>query len=265
MSWTVFRASLWQRRTAILWYVVGLAFYSWLMVWYWPNIGGSEYQKLIESLPPEMLKMFGGSEISFGTMGGFFQVEYLGLMWMIIVLSAVLVYASRSFAGEIADGTMELTLSQPVSRVQVAASRIAGLAVLSGVLSLATFGSVQLFGPAYDVRLSAHAFWSLVALGALFMLAGGGLGMLISACVRGAGKAGGIAAGLFALMWASDIVSNVSDLADFFGPVNLVSAWQPGAVIDGASVKPEAWWLYGLTAAVSLAASVAIFSRRDAA
>lgn len=265
MSWTVFRASLWQRRTALLWYVIGLAFYSWIMVWYWPNIGGSEYQKLVESLPPEMLKMFGGTEISFGTMGGFFQVEYLGLMWMIIVLSAVLVYTSRSFAGEIADGTMELTLAQPISRARLAISRIAGLVVVACILSLATFGSVQVFGPAYGVRLSSHALWSLVALGALFMLAGGGLGMLISASVRGGGKAGGIAAGLFALMWASDIVSNVSDLADFFGPVNLVSAWQPGAVIDGANVKPEAWWLYGLTALVSLAASVAVFSRRDAA
>jgi hypothetical protein len=60
-------------------------------------------------------------------------------------------------------------------------------------------------------------------------------------------------------------VSNVSDIADFFGPVNLVSKWQPGVVLDGGSVEPSTWWLYGLVAAVSLAASVVVFSRRDAA
>jgi ABC-2 type transport system permease protein len=265
MSLTVIRASLWQRRTALLWYVAGLAFYSWLMVWYWPNLGGEQYQQLVESLPPEMLKMFGGTVASFGTIGGFFQVEYLGLMWMLIVLSAAFVYASRAFAGEIADGTMELTLAQPVSRVTLAVSRIVGLVVISLVLSLATFGSIQLFGPAYGVKLAAESLWQLVAIGALFVLAGGGVCMLISACVRGGGKAGGIAAGLFALMWASDIVSNVSHLADFFGPVNLVSKWQPGVVMDGGSVAPWNGWRYALVAAASLAASVVVFSRRDAA
>lgn len=262
---TVIRAALWQRRTALAWYVAGLAFYSWLMVWYWPNLGGEQFQQLVESLPPEMLRMFGGTISSFGTIGGFFQVEYLGLMWMLIVLSAAFVYASRALAGEVADGTMELTLAQPVSRVTLASGRIVGLIVISLLLSLATFGSIQIFGRPYGVQLTAEALWQLIAVGTLFIVAGGGICMLISACVRGGGKAGGIAAGLFALMWASDIVSNVSDLADFFGPVNLVSAWQPGAVMDGGSVESSTWWLYGLVAAASLVASVVMFSRRDAA
>ncbi|MCX8006934.1 MAG: ABC transporter permease [Coriobacteriia bacterium] len=265
MSWTVLRASLWQRRTSLAWYVSGLLFYSWIMVWYWPNIGGEEYQKLVESLPPEMLKMLGGTQVSFGTIGGFFQIEYLGLMWMLIVFSAVFIYASRAFAGEIADGTMELTLAQPVSRVRVGASRVVGLVAISALLALATFGSIQAFGPAYGVKLGAEALWTLTALGTLFMLAAGGICMLISAAVRGGGKAGGIAAGIVALMWVSDFVANVSDVADFFGPVNLVSAWQPGVVMDGGQVKPEAWWLYGLVALLTLAGSVAVFSRRDAA
>ncbi|GAV30820.1 hypothetical protein emb_1d0101 [Coriobacteriaceae bacterium EMTCatB1] len=265
MSWTVIRASLWQRRTSLAWYLGGLAFYSWLMVWYWPSIGGSQYKELVESLPPEMLKMFGGTVVSFGTIGGFFQIEYLGLMWMLIVLSAAFIYASRAFAGEIADGTMELTLAQPISRATLAVSRVAGLVIISAALSLTTFGTLQLFGAAYDVKIAAESLCQLIGLGALFILAGGGVCMLVSACVRGGGKAGGIAAGLFALMWASDIVANVSDVADFFGPVNLVSKWQPGVIMDGGSVEPATWWLYGIVALVSLVASVAIFTRRDAA
>lgn len=265
MSWTLLRATLRARRTSIMWYSVSLVAYSWLMTWFYPQIGGGQYAELIDNMPPEMLALFGGTEVDFATLGGYFQTEYLGLMWMLIVASAVIIFASKAFAGGIADGTMEFTLAQPVSRVRLAVTRVVALAGYIALLAAASFAPIAIFGPTYDIELSAQTFWTLSAFGMLFMLAVGGIAMLLSAMFRDGGRAGGIAAGVMGVLWVADLVSNVSEAAEVLDPVNLVTYWQPGKIINGDAVAPEAWWIYGIVGAASLAAAVLVFRRRDVA
>lgn len=264
MSWTVLRATLHQRRVSILTFSLTLIIYSWIMMWFYPALG-AEYAKMIDSFPPEMLQMFAGTEISFSSMGGFFQIEYLGLMWILIVGGALIAFASRSFAGEIDSGTMEFTLAQPLSRVRLAVTRVAALALYAVTLAASTFVPIQIFGPKYDVDVSAKAFWTLMLLGCVFALAIGGMALLASALMPDAGKAAGIVSGVLVLFWIADMLSSYSKIAEFFDPVNLIGHWQPGLIINGEALDPSSWWLYGLVAVVSLAASVVAFSRRDVA
>lgn len=264
MSWTLMRATLHQHRTSIFWFVVGLVSYAWVMTWFYPSIG-EEYGKMIETFPPELLAVFGGSEVPFASLGGYFQTEYLGIMWILIVASAVIVYASRAFAGEIAAGTMEFTLSQPVSRSKVAVTRVGVLVLYALALSAASFVPLKVFGPAYDIHLEWDTLWALMALGALFMLAVGGFAMMLSAVLRGGGKPGAIAAGVLGTMWVADLLSGSSRLAEALDPVNMITYWQPGLLINGEQVASEAWWLYGGIAVVTLIAAVIVFARRDVA
>lgn len=265
MSWTLLKGTLHQRRAGMFWFCVGLVFYSWLMVWFWPKMGGARYAKIAEGLPKQVLQMFGGKDVSFASLGGFFQTEYLGLMWMLIVASAVIAYAVRAFAGEIGDGTLELLLAQPVSRVRFAIVRVLGLVFYAVLLAVSTFVPILVFGPRYDIHLSAATFWSLMALGTLFMLAVGGVGMLASAGARDGGKPAAIASGLLVTMWVLDLVSSFSKAADLFTPVNLVSQWKPGVLINGGHVGGEVWWLYAIVSVATLAVSVLVFARRDVA
>lgn len=265
MSWTVLRGTLHQHRSSIFWFAFGLVAYAWMMVWFYPEIGGGEYARMVEQMPPEIMAMFGGTEVSFGSIGGYFQTEYLGLMWMLIVASAVIVFAARAFAGEIAAGTMELVLAQPVSRIRVAVTRVVALIGYSAILASASFLPIMIFGPKYDIDLSWSTYWQLFAFGTLFMLAVGGLTMLLSAMFRGAGKPGSIVAALLVSLWIADLLSGVSKAAEFFDPVNLVTYWQPGVIINGGGVSGDAWWVYGVVALVTLVASVVVFSRRDVA
>lgn len=265
MSWTVLRATLHQRRASIFWFCTSLVLYSWLMTWLWPQLGGEEYQRMIESLPPELLAIFGGTEVPFGSLGGYFQTEYLGLLWIAIVAAAVVLFAARAIAGEVGSGTLELVMAQPVSRLRFVVTRIVALVGYVVLLALSTFAPIQLFGPRYEVELSAGTFWTLCALAALFMLAVGGFAMLLSAIFRDAGKPGAIAAGVLVVMWLADLVSNVSEAAEVLDPINLVAYWQPGKIINGEAVPPAAWWVYAGVAVVSLAAAVVAFSRRDVA
>lgn len=264
MSWTLLRGTYHQRRTQIFWFCLSLVLYSWMMVWFWQQMGSS-YSQMLENYPKELLALFGGNEVSFATLGGFFQVEYLGLMWMIIIAAAVVLFANKAFSGEIGAGTMELLLAQPISRARVALTRVVGFIGYAVALNIATFVPIQLIGPAYDVDLSAGTFWTVFALGLLFTLGIGGFAMLLSSMFRDSGKPGAIAAGTLLVFWIADMVGNVSKVADAFDPVNLVSYWQPGKIINGGAAPAEAWWVYGLLAAVSLAGAVAIFARRDVA
>ena len=265
MNWTLLRGTLHQHRNSIFWFSFGLVSYAWMMTWFYPQLSGTEYAELVESMPAEMMAIFGGTEVSFASMGGYFQTEYLGLMWMLIVASALIIFGARAFAGEIADGTMEFVLTQPISRVKVAITRVVALIGYAVVLAVASFAPIMIFGPKYEIDLSAETFWTLCAFGTLFMLAIGGLALLLSSVFRGAGKPGAIVAGILVLFWIADLMAGVSDVAEFFDPVNIVSYWQPGMIINGDAVATEAWWLYGILALVTLVGSVFVFSRRDVA
>lgn len=264
MSWTLFRGTVHQHRTSIFWFVVGLVSYAWIMTWFYPSIG-EQYARLVETFPPEVLVMFGGNEVPFASLGGYFQTEYLGIMWILIVSAALIMFASKAFAGEISAGTMELVLAQPVSRVRLAVTRVVALIAYTVVLALASFLPLEVFGPQYDIHIGWDALWTLTAFGVLFMLAVGGLAMLLSAMSRGGGKAGAIVATLLVALWVADVLSGASKLAEALDPVNIVGYWQPGLLINGDAVAAGAWWLYAGIAVVSLVASVAVFARRDVA
>lgn len=264
MSWSLLRATVHQRRSSIFWFAISLVLYSWMMVWFWEQMG-AQYAKMLENYPPEFLKLFGGTEVSFATLGGFFQIEYLGLMWMVIIASAVVLFAGKAFSGEIASGTMELLLAQPISRARVALTRVVAFIGYALVLSAATFVPIQVFGPTYGVDLSAATFWKIFAFGTLFTLAIGGIAMFLSSMFRDSGKPAAITSAVLLLLWIADLVSNVSEAAEVLDPVNLVTYWQPGKIINGQAVPSDALWIYGVLALVTLGGSVIVFSRRDVA
>jgi ABC-2 type transport system permease protein len=235
-----------------------------MMTWFYPQLAG-QYASMIENLPAEMLAIFGGTEVDFASLGGYFQTEYLGLMWMLIVASALIIFSVKSFSGEISAGTMEFVLAQPISRVRFAVTRVVAIVIYILVLAASSFLPIVVFGPSYDINLSSATFWELFAFGSLFMLAVGGFSMLVSAIVREGGRAGSIAAGVMGVLWVADLVSNVSEAAKVIDPVNIVTYWQPGKIINGDAVAPEAWWIYGIVGVVTLVATVVVFRRRDVA
>ncbi|NLE75064.1 MAG: ABC transporter permease subunit [Actinobacteria bacterium] len=265
MSWTLLRGTLHQRRASMFWFSLGLIVYAWFMTWFYQHMDAGQFAQLLQMWPPELVAMFGGTEVSLVTLGGYFQVEYLGLMWLVIVSTAVVLFAVRAFAGEIAAGTMELLLSQPISRVRVAVTRVAVLIGYVLLLAAASFGPIQIFGPTYGIHLGAGVFWTLLAFGVLYMLAVGGLAMLFSSIFRDGAGPSVITAGILLLFWIADLVSSVSKVARVLRPVNLISYWQPGKIINGDTVAAEAWWIYGAVGVASLVAAVLVFSRRDVA
>jgi len=87
----------------------------------------------------------------------------------------------------------------------------------------------------------------------------------LSALTRTPGPGGAVCAGLLLVLWVLDMLANVVESARFFEPVNLVTYWQPGRIINGDAIDPAAWWAYSIVAIATLLGAVIAFSRRDLA
>ncbi|MBS3957336.1 MAG: ABC transporter permease subunit [Clostridiales bacterium] len=265
MSWAILRATLRQRRWSMLWYSLGLMFYSWVMVWFWPQFGETGYVELLENMPPELIALLGSSAEDFGSLGGYFETEYLGLMWILIVSSAVILYSVKAVASEVVAGTLELTLAQPVSRASFILARIAGLIVVSTLLTVATFGTIQVFGPMYGIDLGARTFALLYGAGFLFILAVGGFALALSAGARDVGRPVAVAGGVLGAMWLAHMLAEVSEVAKWFEPFNLLKYWRPAEIINDRTVGAEVWWVLTGVVVTSLAVTFVRFMRRDVA
>ena len=267
MSWTIIRASLQQRRTSLMWYVIGLASYSWFIVWYYPQFAGNEefFEQIMSLMTPEMMAAFGAADLNIGSLGGFLGVEYLSLIWVIIVGAAIISFAAKSIASEVESGTMELTLAQPVSRVRVALSRYAGMVVYALALNLSTVVPIWLACRVYDVEFETEAMLLLLAMGTLVTLAIGGFAFMVSAFAKGGGKVAAVSAGMLGAMWLANFIAAVNENTEFLDTFSLFHYWKPGAIIDEVTAKPEAWWVFGVTAVLFAAIGIWRFLGRDVA
>lgn len=265
MNWTILKASLQLRRTSLMWYSIGIALYGWMMVAFFPLIEkNAQYMKMVEEVfTPEMMAAFGGAGLDFGTLGGFLGVEYLSLIWVFIIGAAVITYAAGSLGGSVEDGTMEATLAQPVSRMQVAFTRWLGLALYAAVLCLVTVLSLYLPGFLHDVEVPLDAMALLFVVGWLLAMAVGGLAYAVSAISTGAGRTIGIGIGVLIVMWLADVLGNISDKAEWLRTISLFHYWTPAEIIDDLSVPWESWLVFGVPAVGFFVVALWLFRRRD--
>lgn len=267
MSWTIISASLRQRRTSTIWYSIGLAFYSFFIVWYYPQFAGNQafFEQIQKVMTEDMLAAFGAAGMDFGTFGGFLGVEYLSLIWVFVVGFAVIGFASKAIAADIDAGTMELTLTQPVSRTTVAVSRYVALVVFAVVLNLATVVPIMLAAKFYDVSFQSDAMLLLFAAGTLLTLAIGGIAYAVSALSSAGGRVTAVVGGMLGTMWLLNFISAVNKGTEFLGKLTVFHYWKPGTIIDEVTTKPETWWVFGIVAIICPIIAVWQFMRRDVA
>jgi ABC-2 type transport system permease protein len=267
VSWTIIRASLQQRRTSLLWYSIGLAFYSWFIVWYYPQFAGNEefFEQLKSIFSNEMMAALGGADLNFGTLGGFLGVEYLSLIWVIIVGAAVMTVASKAIASEVEGGGMELTLSQPVSRLRVVLSRYVAMVAFSVILNIATVAPIWIACRVYDIEVDPGAMYLLFGLGLLLTLAIAGFAFMVSAFSTSGGRVAAVTSGVLGAMWLANFVAALNESTEFLGKLTVFHYWKPGGIIDDVTAQPESWWVFGVPALLFAAIAVWRFLGRDMA
>ena len=141
----------------------------------------TSYEEVIDAFPTEILEAMGWDDIATPT--GYLGSTVFGLVVPILAVIFAIAVGTRLLAGDEEAGTMELTLTHPVSRTSLVLQR-AGAAVLAGlgagvVVGVAVTGLAAPVGLDVPVSRIVAASFSLGLLAAAFAMLAIALGCWI--------------------------------------------------------------------------------------
>lgn len=266
MSLNIITRNLLDRRISLSIYALGVAAYGVMILAIWPSMAGdiATLEQLWESYP-EGLKTIFGADIPFTSFDGFLTLEYFTIMWLIIGAAFSISIATGALAGEIDKGTMELLLSQPISRRSVTVSKmvfhVIGLAFIIAATMIPLLIGAWIIGE----ELSITGALALSLLLFLFMMSLGSLGFFFSAVFSDRGKAVFAVVGIFIFAYALDILAKFNEFVENFHFLSLFKYYDPYPYLHDATIDWSSLSVYsGIIVVASVAATI-WFERRDIA
>jgi ABC-2 type transport system permease protein len=265
MNWNVVRKTLKDRWRSTALFSASLFGYMVLSVGLFPTVEkmSSRYKDLISKMSKDVLRLFGSSSIDLGSFNNYMVLRLLGLMWVIIAAAFIIAFTRQMVAGELAEGTLELLLAQPVERWKVLTSEGAVLAAGSLCIVLATVLGVFMFAPAFGIKVAFAGYLAFIPLGLALMLAIAGYSILFSVVFNDPRWAATAAAGLtlvFYLLHFAGSYWKVVDKVDWFG---IFHYYDPLKVLESGHVPLKSILLLCAFAAVGFSAALMSFARKD--
>jgi ABC-2 type transport system permease protein len=219
--------------------------------------------ELVKSLPPLM------KDLIVQYIGGFGPADLLAFGWnhpiaLAVGGAAAIVLASRAVAGEIEGGTLELVLSQPISRARYFAGQVvfglAGLAVLTLAGAAASWLGQRVYG------LDGLGLGTLALLAANFFLlqaAWFAVTLLFSVFGREAGRVG-FAGFLVALLsYLVAVVAGMWPRASFLLPYSPNAYYDPRVILKAGAVPAGSVAVLGGLAVIGALLAWGRFRSRD--
>lgn len=255
-----------RRFRGVVYLSVALLVYVALVVGLFPTIeqAGIDFDAYLETLPPEVRRGFVGSVTTLTTMEGYLVSQLYQTVWLLLLGVYFAYAAGRLLSSEVETGTVELLLSNPVSRTRVVVGKFLSLVpavVFVNALSfIAVSRGVVLVGEGVDVANLALVH----ALSSVYLLACAGLGLVFSAVSDRARRAQSLAAGAVFGMFLLDSLTFDTDY-EWLGSVAFSRYLDLGEILTEGEV---AWGDLALLVAATVALVVLaaeLFERRDIA
>lgn len=255
---------LWQRRWSTLFWSLGVIFFVFINLIFYPSFKNqsAEYEKLFAQMP-ESAKALISDTGDFLSPAGYLSSQVFYLM-LPLLLGILAISIGVSIIGkEEREGTIELLLSRPISRVKLLAGKaLVGLAIVGGVglvaaLAVAVISKlVELEVPFANIFLAGFSTLVLV-------ISFGAVGFAASCLGRG-GRTVAIAVATF-YAFGGYILASLVDVAEWLKwpskafPFNY---YQPGAVLEGTYNWANMLFMLGVIVVAGLVSWWA-FARRD--
>ncbi len=240
--------------TAGIMFILGV----WMPFFY--SLIPDEFRELVESFPDALVAMIGGADM--GTIEGFLQAEIYAITAPLVILVVTIVMGARALAGEEERHTMDLLLSNPVTRTQLIREK-----VLSMIVFAAAIGSATFLGTWLGVILAGQtvSVGNLVATSVLLSLMGlvfGGLALVLGAALGKSRLASGVSAGVALIAY---FMFSFFPLSESFEPWAALSPFDlylgSNPLVNGMEWVDGAILVVVFLALVAL--SVPLFHRRD--
>ncbi|MFI9511186.1 ABC transporter permease subunit [Nocardia sp. NPDC052566] len=259
MKRSVFTQTLKEQRRGVIGWSIGLALVPMI---YLPNFPSLKEQGSLDNIKQNKLyDAMGMSDFASAT--GFLQSMVYSLMGSLLLLIFAVTFAARSAAQE-DNGTLDLLLAQPISRIGLLAQRFAALAVQTGIVTGVFTLSVLAGANAGQMNIPAgHIVAGAAGLG-LLALGVGAITLMMGAIT---GKRS-LTLGLASLVALAGYLAN--NLGGMFDGTEWLRKLSPFYYAVGASPLTNGWnaaHLAVLAAVVALALGIALaaFDRRDLA
>lgn len=275
MNRALIKKSLYEARLLFAACAVWLFGFCWVRVWIVSRMEQSRFASILDLLGDNFVESLSPVALShLVTFTGRIALAYDDVLVVVVVLAFAITRGSDVVAGELGRGTMEMLLSQPVSRWQVLGSQalvtVVALALLSLATWVGTWAGVQTttakvehpavvkipFGPSLPNPFAAPeikdepmrtqvdpesflpAAVNLFCLGLCF--AGGT--SLLSACDRYRWRTIGIVIGLFVVQAIAKVVGVLVPGWEALQFASVLSAFEPSRLVEIAVHQPDYAW-----------------------
>jgi ABC-2 type transport system permease protein len=261
---SVFAKSMRDLRRALLWWSVGLVGLVAMMTAVYPSIRDNPALKRLTEDYPEALKAFiafGGS-VDYVSGAGYLGIELFSFMVPLLFSIAAIASGAAAIAGEEERGTLELLLSQPVTRRRVAAEKLASAVAEVGVLTIVLWLSLWVGVTLTGMDVSSWEVLSASVTAGALGLTFGAIAFLVGAATGRRALAIGLAA---TAAVASYLVNALAALVSALEPLQKLSPFYHYAAGDPLrqGVAPAHLLFLVVVAVVAAVAGIAAFDRRD--
>jgi len=228
----------------------------------YPSISGV-YDDILGELPEGIIAFWGIGEMGMDTMEGFLNVEFLSYAPIALAVFAIL-SGTATIVGEENEGTLDLLLAQPISRLKLIVVKLTGLTLAYGIIVgilLAVFWITVFF---IDVELKAGRIIASFIMLWPFLTAIGFLSVLASLLLSNRLFAGTIMGMFLVASFVLESLSNLVSGLEAFLPIYATTYYQGSNALGG-----EISWFYTTTLMVVLLitflCNIWLFMNRDIA
>ncbi|HYZ90767.1 MAG TPA: ABC transporter permease subunit [Actinomycetota bacterium] len=146
---TVLTRFLRDRRRSLGWWSLGVIGFVFMQLAFYPSFKNQpQFDDLFNDLPEGVKALIGASGLSLREPAGYLHSQVFTTLLPIILLIFAIALGARAIGGSEDDGTIELLLANPVSRVRTAVERAAATAALVSALgAIATIGLIAVAAP----------------------------------------------------------------------------------------------------------------------
>lgn len=190
----------------------------WLYILLFPSMEklGHDFLKVLENYPAGITDIFPISEASFSSIENFLAIEQYSLMIPMLIIFMLVAMATSALASEIEQGTAEILLARPLSRIKIFISRyLMGISSLIIFIFASTFMIIPL-GALHNINYSLINFLSISILCFLFGWAVFSLAMLVSSIFSEKSKVFIVMGSIMIGMYVLQIIASLSDKWNYF-------------------------------------------------
>lgn len=269
---TAFVASVWwmlrRSRQGLVSLLIGIAAFELIQPVAVQSFGDLDrLTPFLSLLPDSLWAMMNVTPDFLGTFGlaGYLSLGFSHPVYLILTEAAVIWFGCRTLAGEMERGTIQFSLSRPVSRATFYATRVAGVLIVStltaGIGPIAMVVGVELARP--QGTLAYGNLLVVTAASWLLIWAVGGTTLLWSAMSDTMSRAVGIGIGVFVVSYVVDYFATLWSALRPLDPFSIFNYYDPASALATGTLDAKNVVVLATVGTVGALAGLRVFTARD--